>query len=1287
MHALLLSLLLSSGPALAWPGDDEWIPLQRSTGTCFGGPYPSWDPAGDATPAAVDLVGRECGPTYAAGWSIDATTLYLRMRLAGSPLEGSQLRAGAWGYLIDTDLDGTEWTGMLLLDGVQGSLQLWTRGSGTSSTTTSAEELLLSWSSPLKDELVRTVTAYSSIGGGVDAFLDIGIPSAQLSSSLGSPPLAFIGLLASTGPGDGPLLGTDVDAIGLSAPIPLNDDADNDGLSFAEELSLGTAHDDADSDDDGLDDGHEVELGSSPTDCDSDGDGLLDGLEAGVEVRLPDTDPSAGCYLPDADPTTTTSPAMADSDGDGLLDGAEDADADGALDRWETDPTVADAEDEDGDGIYDTLEERCTEGDTGIDPDDRDGDGLADADEGSDDPEPDDLPAWCDTDADGDGWEDGVEGLDDTDGDGTADYLDLDSDDDGVLDRVEPEGDADCDGIEQRLDVWHSDGPCGDYDSDGWINGKEALCGTDPSDPQSHPESAADCFGPGESDQPSSPSSPQYSGGHFGGGCSSAGTVAPLALLLTGLLLIPRSRRRAAGLLILAAAALTSGHARAQDLDLHRAPLPGQGAFVLLDDAAISADGFGASLAFSYAQNPLAYHYDDSAQRSEVVVGGLGGLDLLPWWRRGPFRVGIDVPLPLVALGSGVQGSHWIGDLALDTQVVLLDRLQRPVGLAVRGRATAPTGNAEAWVGSGVPTAAGDLVLAAGERVIGSAQLGLATGSGTQLDDLLLGPQLRWGAGLRTPLTHPIDMVAELRGAHLLASLDAAGAHPMEALLGIRSQPVGPWVGTLAMGSGLSHGVGAASLRLVAGLSWVPRPPDAPPGLFLDPDRDGLVDAHDACPDQAEDFDGNADRDGCPDAGMAPLLIQLFGPEGELLPGGSLTLLQGERRLGHWRLDGGQLQRSLPAGAVEIELSAPGYHSLRLELELAEAQAHRLGCQPPQRLSHAPAPAVGVLTDLDGDGLAGERDRCPDQPEDPNEQLDDDGCPDGYLTTTAFTLRDHGGAAIPAAKLMLVSGPVTGAWSVDAGSLSRGLVPGSYALVVHAEGYAPLERELSIPEAAEHLVAIELEPAAALAQLQLSLSAPSGQAITGRAWLRGPVELMRDIDDGSLAVGLPAGSYELHVSSPGHRAHRATLELAPSAQRQLALTLQELPPAQAQASGLPLLLPQHIALASTRPSLDEQPALRALADSLRAQPQLRLVALEGWVSPLAGHPDPASSSLALALAAKAWLVEQEGIAASRIMAVGMGALAPQEGSDRPPQGVRTRAAAALEIAGTLAQRP
>lgn len=137
-------------------------------------------------------------------------------------------------------------------------------------------------------------------------------------------------------------------------------DADGDGLSNGDELTLGTAIDRADTDYDGLDDGDELTYGTDPFDADTDGDGLEDGDEiaAGTDPFLMDTD---GDTYTDGWEVHIyqTNPLSRDTDGDGLDDNEEFI--------WGADPLVADT---DGGGLNDGDEVAL-----GLDPADPSDDG------------------------------------------------------------------------------------------------------------------------------------------------------------------------------------------------------------------------------------------------------------------------------------------------------------------------------------------------------------------------------------------------------------------------------------------------------------------------------------------------------------------------------------------------------------------------------------------------------------------------------------------------------------------------------------------------------------------------------------------------------------------------------------------------------------------------------------------------------------------------------------------------------------------------------------------------
>ena len=183
-----------------------------------------------------------------------------------------------------------------------------------------------------------------------------------------------------------------VEVGGANPTDPRNPDTDGDGLRDGEEDTSGdgefdvgeTDPNDADSDDDGLTDGDERERGTDPLDDDSDNDGIRDGTEVGLTEgdAHGDTDRTAGSFVPDADPGTTTNPTDPDTDDGGVPDGQEDVNGNGAVDEGERDPNDPTddnpaAEDRDDDGVIDT-DDNCPDV---ANPDqlDSDGDLVGDA--------------------------------------------------------------------------------------------------------------------------------------------------------------------------------------------------------------------------------------------------------------------------------------------------------------------------------------------------------------------------------------------------------------------------------------------------------------------------------------------------------------------------------------------------------------------------------------------------------------------------------------------------------------------------------------------------------------------------------------------------------------------------------------------------------------------------------------------------------------------------------------------------------------------------------------------
>jgi MYXO-CTERM domain-containing protein len=171
-----------------------------------------------------------------------------------------------------------------------------------------------------------------------------------------------------------------------------------------------------------------------------------------------------------------------------------------------------------------------------------------------------------------------------------------------------------------------------------------------------------------------------------------------------------------------------------------------------------------------------------------------------------------------------------------------------------------------------------------------AANLGVAVREKRDLADLALGPAFTFGLAGEVPVEVAglrFDALGTLLGETGFRESDAAET-PLELLVG------GRWNGpaglnfTLAAGPGLTTGYGTPAYRVVAGFGFGPEaapaelppptpvvppiveappppPPEPEPVPPPDTDGDGYADAEDGCPKLAEDFDGDADEDGCPE--------------------------------------------------------------------------------------------------------------------------------------------------------------------------------------------------------------------------------------------------------------------------------------------------------------------------------------------------------------------------------------------------------------------------------------
>ena len=244
-------------------------------------------------------------------------------------------------------------------------------------------------------------------------------------------------------------------------------------------------------------------------------------------------------------------------------------------------------------------------------------------------------------------------------------------------------------------------------------------------------------------------------------------------------------------------------------------------------------------------QLSAAYGIDDETQigASLPVVFALQGEGFMP-------ETGMGVPNDLSVTG--------LGDLVLEGKRRLYR--QRTLRLGAIAQVTLPTsfGSDESqFIGDNLPTGRAKLAV---QYDVGRVSLGTNVGvilrKPRKIYDSTIGQQATWGVGATVRITPQLSVIGESFGRAGLPdfSLDAS---PLEAVGGLRFYATNAVAIVLGGGAGLVRGIGSPEARFFASVGYSPD--------VRDSDGDGIPNGRDKCVLVAEDKDGHADDDGCPD--------------------------------------------------------------------------------------------------------------------------------------------------------------------------------------------------------------------------------------------------------------------------------------------------------------------------------------------------------------------------------------------------------------------------------------
>lgn len=263
----------------------------------------------------------------------------------------------------------------------------------------------------------------------------------------------------------------------------------------------------------------------------------------------------------------------------------------------------------------------------------------------------------------------------------------------------------------------------------------------------------------------------------------------------------------------------------------------------------LSQWGFNVGMYTNYAYEPLEYA-DPAGRRRRGIVDDLLTADFqaaIGWtdW----FTMGINFPLiiwetfynPNVLAATTQKQSFWAkpGDLRVEMKFRLLDIDKYHIGLAVVPFFYLPTGKSSTFLGNGMWSPGGKVVVDGNikDRVFLSLNAGYRNYQETRYDvnnaDAVIDDTMELGLGVNVRITDSWAMLGEVYSETMLSNIYGSELQsPTEFLVGGRWTPQKTAKGlgvTLAGGRGITRGIGSPDIRIVAGVNYrrdyVPPPP------------------------------------------------------------------------------------------------------------------------------------------------------------------------------------------------------------------------------------------------------------------------------------------------------------------------------------------------------------------------------------------------------------------------------------------------------------------------------
>ena len=384
-----------------------------------------------------------------------------------------------------------------------------------------------------------------------------------------------------------------------------------------------------------------------------------------------------------------------------------------------------------------------------------------------------------------------------------------------------------------------------------------------------------------------------------------------------------------------------------------------------------------AALLAEYAHRELGIRLEDPSGNQSYVGAVVAHRVLLhanvslALWNR--LAVNLEVPVAVLQKGEDPSAltttyvspsSAQMGDLRLGARVRLFGEYHDPFQLAIGGSLWLPTGPANSFMTDGKVHGYPHLVLG-GElvkRLVWSAAAGPDIRGETAYSGVVQGTQVRFGAGVGFLVDDKkhLQLGAELYGNGNLGS--AAQLPNAEVLFHARYRVVDDLEVGLGAGPGLSKSVGSPDVRAVAMIAYTPEQKVIPP----DRDKDGVIDAQDACPDVPGIRHEDPKKHGCP-----------------------------SDRDGDGILDA----EDACADVAGVKSADPKKHGCPPDRDEDGILDAKDACPDLKGVASADPKENGCPPDTDGDGVRDDHDACPLEKGAPDPDPKQNGCPKAVRVT------------------------------------------------------------------------------------------------------------------------------------------------------------------------------------------------------------------------------------------------------------------------------------------------